>query len=147
VEAEANAWVLDLEQPDAGWQPLPPLPAPGRMLACVGVQGGMLVVAGGTALGVGQDGVATRQPTTTAFALPIDRAAADWRRLSDPPRPIIAAPAPALALGLICCFSAATTACGPRRDRPPTAAFHATCSPTTRSPTPGADAGSCRRRR
>ncbi len=99
VEAEAGVWVLDLEQPDAGWQALPPLPAPGRMLACVGVQGGMLVVAGGTALGVGQDGVATRQPTTTAFALQIDRAAADWRRLLDPPRPIIAAPAPAIAIG------------------------------------------------
>lgn len=99
TEAEARAWTLDLEARDAGWLALPPLPAPGRMLACCGVQARHLVVAGGTALRPAADGSPERVPLTDTVSLAIDRPGAAWRRVAHPPRPIIAAPSPAIALG------------------------------------------------
>lgn len=98
VEADRRGWKLDLATPRA-WEQLPQLPEPGRMLACAGVQAGRLVVAGGAGLRATADGSSERVPLAEAMALPIGRDGDGWRRLADPPRPIIAAPSPAIPLG------------------------------------------------
>lgn len=106
VAAEAEVWALDVAATDdataAGWTALPALPMPGRMLACCGVLSGKLVIVGGTALRAGADGTPERIPLADAHALDLAATDGGWRTLAPPPRPIVAAPFPAPALGATC---------------------------------------------
>ena len=95
-------WMLDLTAAPAEmrWQELEPWPGPARMLATVGVQDGSFFLMGGV-------DVSPFQPPQPPAA---DSPAAlrdayrytprhGWTRVADPPRPIVAAVTPAVALG------------------------------------------------
>ena len=88
----ATVLVLDLNNPSAGWKPLPPLPGPGRILASTGHHNGWLYVASGTDLTFENDTPA-RIPLRDAFRYHHDLG---WEKLPDLPEPRIAAPSPML---------------------------------------------------
>ncbi|MDX2039211.1 MAG: hypothetical protein SFX72_21370 [Isosphaeraceae bacterium] len=94
TSAERRHWSFD---PRAGVNSTPrlepPLPGPGRMLAAVGRLGDALIVAGGVALEPGPDGNPVRRYLADCYSF---RPGRGWRRVADLPRPLAAAPAPAL---------------------------------------------------
>lgn len=89
-------WSLDLSQPGATWQEREPWPGPGRMFATMGGQGGELYLFGGAALKANAAGEAERQWLTDTYRFEPD---ASWKQIADLPRPVVAAPTPAAALG------------------------------------------------
>ncbi len=89
--AEARGWTLDLSQAAPVWEPLPPHPGPGRMLAQAGAIGDTLVVCGGVSLAPGPDGRAVRTYLGDAYAY---RKETGWRVLADMPRTVAGAPTP-----------------------------------------------------
>jgi N-acetylneuraminic acid mutarotase len=99
--AESTVWTLDLAaRGDAlAWKPFPALPGPGRMLACCGLHGDRLVVFGGTALRAAAGGTAERVPLTDGFAIDLAAPDAGWKPIAPLPRPLIAAPFPAVPAG------------------------------------------------
>ncbi|HNX33336.1 MAG TPA: sodium/solute symporter [Kiritimatiellia bacterium] len=86
----SDVWMLDLEVPQAGWRPLPPLPGPkGRMQAVAFVQNGdqkktLLHVIGGYAKNA--EGVALSLTDGYAYDLSQPPAAGRWRPIA-PARP------------------------------------------------------------
>lgn len=88
-------WRLDLTEPGA-WEELPTWPGPPRMLAVCGVQRGALYLFGGVDLSPESTLPGQRVPLTDGYRW---TAAAGWEPVAGPPRPITAAPSPALALG------------------------------------------------
>jgi SSS family transporter len=94
--ATKNLWALDLKNPGANWQVLEPCPGPGRMLAVAGSQDGALFLFSGVALQAGPDGKPIREPLRDAYRF---TPRSGWKRVADLPRPAIAAPSPAPALG------------------------------------------------
>ena len=89
-------WSLDLSRPDATWRELEPWPGPGRMFATMGGQGGALYLFGGAGLKANADGEAERQWLTDAYRFEMGT---DWKQIANLPRPVVAAPTPAPALG------------------------------------------------
>ena len=87
-----NLLALDLNHPESGWTPLPPLPGPGRILASAGHHDGWLYVASGTDLTF-ENGAPTRHPLRDAFRY---HPSHGWEQLPDLPEPRIAAPSPML---------------------------------------------------
>ena len=108
TEASARVFALDLESDvqangslSQEWIELEPIPdAPGRILAVTGSHGGSFYVFGGCSLSRGPNGKAVRTYLTDAWRY--DPAAEEgdrWTRLADMPRPVTAAPGPAMNLG------------------------------------------------
>jgi N-acetylneuraminic acid mutarotase len=99
--AESAVWALDLAATEDAreWRRCAPLPGPGRMLAGCGLLGDRLVVFGGTALRPGRDGAAERVPLTDGAIIDLADPGSGWRPIAPLPRPVIAAPAPAIAVG------------------------------------------------
>lgn len=95
THALASAWMLDLDAPDSGWQSLPDLPAPGRLLATAGVAGDSLYLVGGAALTAGPDGRPVRQWLRETLRFQKNTG---WEKLADGPVVSVAAPQPMPAL-------------------------------------------------
>jgi SSS family transporter len=94
--ANKTHWALDLGTAKPQWKELEPMPGPGRMLATAGALNGAFYVFGGAALSVDADGKPVRQCLTDAYRY---TPAEGWKRIADLPRPAVAAPTPAPALG------------------------------------------------
>lgn len=92
TQALSNFWSFDLATPDAGWRELEPWPGPGRMLATAAVQDGAFFLVGGVALSAGADGRPVREYLQDAYC---HREGKGWKRVTDLPRPVAAAPSPA----------------------------------------------------
>ena len=93
-------WALDLagaaQAQRWGWRELQPWPGPARMLAVAAVQEGAFFLISGTDLSAGPDGPPRRTYLRDAYRY---RPARGWNRLADLPRPAVAAPSPASAVG------------------------------------------------
>lgn len=90
--AMGTFWSLDLKQPDAKWQELPPCPGKPRMLACMAAADGAIHLFSGAALSAGPDGKPVREWLKDAWRF---TAGNGWERLPDMPRVAVAAPNPA----------------------------------------------------
>ena len=95
TKALNSLWSLDLDRPDKGWATLPPCPGPERMLACAAVNGESFCLFSGASLSAGADGKPARTYLKDAWSY---STASGWARLPDLPRPVVAAPTPALTL-------------------------------------------------
>lgn len=89
-------WSLDLSDPKAQWRALEPWPGSSRMLATAGVQDNSFLLCSGTDLKPSSDGKAVREYLRDAYRFQPDRG---WKKVADLPRPAVAAPTPAPALG------------------------------------------------
>jgi solute:Na+ symporter, SSS family len=89
-------WALDLDKSEAVWRELEAWPGPARMLAVAAAQDGSFFLVGGATLTAGPDGKPLREWLRDAYRFTPGKG---WRRLADLPRPVVAAPSPALALG------------------------------------------------
>lgn len=96
TEATRSFLALDLADPAATWTEIEPWPGPGRILATAGAIDGRLYVVGGAGLAPGPDGSAQRVWLRDAYR---HDPALGWTRLPDLPRPVVAAPSPAIAIG------------------------------------------------
>ena len=95
--AENALLAFDLDQPQRGWKELVPLPGPGRVLPVVGVRAGALFVFSGASLAPDTDGKPVRTYLRDAWCYDLGQG---WRQLADLPRPAVAAPFPAPAIGV-----------------------------------------------
>ena len=89
-------WALDLSAARPAWQELEPWPGPGRILAVAGVQGGAFHLFSGAALTPDAAGAPVRRYLADAYRFTPGRG---WQSLAAPPRPLVAAPSPAMAIG------------------------------------------------
>jgi len=89
-------WALDLASAEPAWRELEPWPGPGRMLAVAAVQNGAFYLISGASLSGDAEGKPVRRYLTDAYSF---RPGSGWKRLADLPRPAVAAPSPAPALG------------------------------------------------
>jgi len=89
-------WSLDLKQPGAEWQVLPPCPGKARILACMAAVNGVVHLFGGAALHAGKDGKPEREWLNDAWCY---APATGWKKLPDMPRVAVAAPNPAPVIG------------------------------------------------
>jgi sialidase-1 len=89
--ASARHWGLDLGALDRGWEPLPPLPAAGRILPTAAAIDGAFYVVGGCSLAADGAGRPARTYLSDAWRF----AAGTWTRLADLPRAAAGAASPA----------------------------------------------------
>jgi N-acetylneuraminate epimerase len=94
--ATNRAFAFDLAAQIPAWRELPPLPGKPRLLATGGTHGGEFYVFGGVALEPNDAGKISRVYLREAWAY---REKEGWRRLSDLPKPCVAAPSPAPFIG------------------------------------------------
>jgi N-acetylneuraminic acid mutarotase len=94
--ALSTFWSLDLKQPGAEWQVLPPCPGKARILACMAAVNGVVHLFGGAALHAGKDGKPEREWLNDAWAY---EPASGWKKVPDMPRVAVAAPNPAPVIG------------------------------------------------
>lgn len=94
--AMSTFWSLDLKQPGATWQELPPCPGKPRILACMAAVEGEVHVFSGAALHADKDGKPEREWLNDAWAY---QQASGWKKLPDMPRVAVAAPNPAPVTG------------------------------------------------
>lgn len=87
---------LDLDRPGEGWRELEPWPGAERFLAVGAAQEGDFFLIGGARLQPGPDGKPQREWLRDAWRY---SPATGWRRIADTPRPVVASPSPAQALG------------------------------------------------
>ncbi len=99
TQAMHTFWKLDLGASDPNWTAMPPWPGPERMLATAGVLSGDFYLFGGTSLYADAEGKAARRMLTDAYRF---RPGEGWKRIADLPRPSVAAPSPAPAIGRSC---------------------------------------------
>jgi SSS family transporter len=92
TEASQRHFAFDGE----AWQELPPLPAVGRIFPVVASRAGEFFVFSGASLQADSTGKAQRTYLQDAWKYD---AKGNWQRLSDLPRPAVAAPSPAIAAG------------------------------------------------
>lgn len=90
-------WLLDLSAKELGWEEGPSLPGAPRMLATAGTMDGNLYVFSGTGLVDDGNGGLVRQFLTDAWSY---NKSSGWTRLSDLPEPRVAAPGPAIPMGM-----------------------------------------------
>ena len=90
--ATNRAFALNLAEKHSAWRELPPLPAAPRILAAAASRDGAFYIFGGAALAANADGKVVRTYLREAWSYRADQG---WKRLSDPPKPSVAAPAPA----------------------------------------------------
>ncbi|MBI2425057.1 MAG: sodium/solute symporter [Candidatus Hydrogenedentes bacterium] len=86
-------WRLPLEKPDATWEVLEPWPGPARMLPVVAAQGGAYYLISGADLFAQPNGNPGRKFLSDGYAW---TPAKGWRRIADPPNPVLAAGAAAI---------------------------------------------------
>lgn len=97
--ASDAVWLLDLAAAEPAWRAGAPIPTGGRILSVAAAWRGAFHLFSGAALEPdGDDGFRRRQPYL-AEAWRYEPAADRWTRLADLPRPAVAAPSPAIALG------------------------------------------------
>lgn len=89
-------WALDLSRAQRQWREVEAWPGPGRMLAVAAVQDGAFFLASGVALAADTQGKPARTYLSDAYRFEPGRG---WRRIADLPRPAVAAPTPAPAVG------------------------------------------------
>lgn len=89
-------WALDLAASQPQWRELEPWPGRPRMLAVAAVQDGSFFLFSGTDLVPDASGGAAREYLRDAWRF---TPGAGWQRLPDLPRPAVAAPTPAFAVG------------------------------------------------
>ncbi|MCW1925768.1 galactose oxidase [Luteolibacter arcticus] len=89
--ASAGHWMFDLDAMDKGWQTLPPLPGPGRILATAAGIGGDFILTGGCSLAADAAGKPVRTYLRDAWKF----SGGQWQRLADMPRASVAAASPA----------------------------------------------------
>jgi sialidase-1 len=89
--ASARHWRLDLGAPERGWEPLPPLPAAGRILPTAAAIDGAFYLVGGCSLAADGAGRPARTYLRDAWRF----AAGTWTRLPDLPRAAAGAASPA----------------------------------------------------
>jgi SSS family solute:Na+ symporter len=95
----ASLWALDLDRPGTAWEAMPNLPGPPRMLAICGTQNSQLFVFSGTDLVPQPDGPGlTRRYLVDTWRF--DPPTGDWTQLADMPEPRVAAPGPAIPMGM-----------------------------------------------
>jgi len=87
---------LDLAADKSQWRELETWPGPERMLPVAGAQAGSFFLISGAQLIPGTDGKTTRRFLTDAYRY---NPASGWMRIADLPRPALAAPTPAAAVG------------------------------------------------
>lgn len=94
---QSQCWSLNLDDTTAGWRALPPITGGGRMLSMAGSLDGRFYIFGGVRL-IRKDSSAalSRRYLKDAWVLDL---AKGWRRLSDLPWPLAAAPTPAFRAG------------------------------------------------
>ena len=93
TNAQKTFWSIDLAARRPRWQVLEPWPGPARMLAVAGVHDGAFHLFSGVDLHPGADGKPVRIYLRDAFRyVP----SAGWKRLTDLPRAVVAAPSPAV---------------------------------------------------
>ncbi len=97
TEALHTFWALDLSQPNATWQQLPPWPGPARTLATASSQSGAFFLIGGVSLQPNPDGSPHRTYLNDAYRF--DPKTTTWSPIANLPHPVAAAPSPAPALG------------------------------------------------
>ena len=85
-------WSLDLKQPAATWQELPPCPGKPRILSCMAAADGAVHVFSGATLKADTDGKPAREWLKDAWSF---KPASGWQKLPDLPRVSVAAPSPA----------------------------------------------------
>lgn len=93
--ASHGFWVLDLERTEDGWRELPVWPGPARILPVVAVQDAAFYMFSGIEL-VATSGVPERRHLRDGYRFD---PTAGWTRTADLPRPVAAAPSPAVAIG------------------------------------------------
>ncbi len=95
TSALQTLWKLDLSDLESGWQTLPPIPGPGRMLATAAATNEAIFLFSGAALRPSKTGEPERIWLKDAYRFtPKD----GWKRIADLPRVAVAAPSPAIAL-------------------------------------------------
>jgi SSS family transporter len=90
TEALKTFWALDLSSPNPQWKQLDPWPGAARILPVVAAQNGAVYVISGAELSAGTDGKAVRRYLNDGYAY---RPGEGWKRIADPPRALVAAPA------------------------------------------------------
>lgn len=89
-------WSLDLGMPRSEWRELEAWPGPARMLAVAAVLGNAFYLASGAELTGNDEGKPVRRYLQDVYCFqPLE----GWKRVSDMPRPAVAAPTPAPILG------------------------------------------------
>jgi len=96
TRAASHFWALDLSHDNPQWQELPSWPGPPRMLAVAAVQDGAFYLCSGAELSADEAGKPVRRYLTDGYCY---RPKQGWQRVADLPRPAVAAPSPAPALG------------------------------------------------
>ena len=96
TEAEGNFWALNLSQKNPQWEELPSWPGPPRMLAVAAVQDRAFYLCSGAELSADDSGRPVRRYLNDSYCY---RPKQGWSRVADLPRPAVAAPSPAPALG------------------------------------------------
>ena len=94
-----NFWALNLRQQPLQWRELPAWPGAERMLAVAAVQDGAFYLCSGVSLSAGLDAKPQRTYLRDAYRY---RPKNGWTRVSDLPRPAVAAASPAPSLGQSC---------------------------------------------
>lgn len=92
TEAMHTFWALDLDAPQPIWHELEPWPGPARMFAVAGSFEGSFYLFSGTDLKAGPDGKPLREYLRDAYRF---TQGTGWKRLTDLPRPAVAAATPA----------------------------------------------------
>lgn len=87
-------WALDPEAGEPAWTELEPWPGPERMLGVAAAHEGSFYLFSGARLQAGANGKAVREYLRDAWRFTPGRKPA-WERLTDLPRPAVAAPSPA----------------------------------------------------
>src|SRR5688572_25496844 len=94
--ASKGFFSLDLTTERPQWAELQPWPGPERMLPVAGAHAGSFFLFSGAQLIPGADGKTTRRFLTDGYRY---APASGWTRIADLPRPALAAPSPAAAVG------------------------------------------------
>lgn len=87
---------LNLSRLNDGWEELEPWPGPARMLSVAAAVDGSFFLVGGTDLSPGPDGAPVRTYLKDAYRFTPQRG---WKKISDLPHPVVAAPSPAPTVG------------------------------------------------
>lgn len=96
TRAESNFWALKLNQSNPQWEELPSWPGPARMLAVAAVQDKTFYLCSGVELSADDAGRPVRRYLNDCYSYQPKQG---WKRVADLPRPAVAAPSPAPALG------------------------------------------------